>query len=303
MNLSAFWHWWIVVIVIGMLVGNLWLLISQSRGKFDGSTTHTWDDDLQEYNNPLPTWWRNLYILTLVFACGYLLLYPGLGNFAGKLGWTEQSEMKHKIAQLQAKRDAQFASFKDKDVLALSADPAALSLGHSVFVNNCAGCHGADAHGAVSFPNLTDNDWLWGGSPEEIVQTITHGRGAQGATRMPSFKDTLKPDQLQALLDFVPYWADAKLDPAKRERGMQQFAQTCAACHGPDGTGNKLLGSANLTDDIWLYHGGREGVRETLMNGRGGVMPAWDGTLSPDEIRVVAAYVYSLSHKGASNAQ
>ena len=292
MNLSPFWHWWVVIIVVGMMVGCMWLLFANSRGTPGESTGHVWDDDLREYNNPLPLWWRNMFILTVVFGAGYLLLYPGLGNFAGKLGWTEHGEMKQRMAQLQAQRNEIFAALKDKDVLALSKDPSALSLGHAVFMTNCAGCHGADAKGAIGFPNLTDNDWLYGGEPDKIVETITNGR--RGA--MPAFKGVLNDDQLNALLDFVPFWSDPKLDPAKRERGMQQFMQTCVACHGPDGKGNQMIGSANLTDDIWLYGGGRDRVRETILNGRNGMMPAWQGTLSPDEIRVVAAYVYSLSH-------
>jgi cytochrome c oxidase cbb3-type subunit 3 len=185
-----------------------------------------------------------------------------------------------------------FALLKNKDVAALSTDPTALSLGREVFVNNCAGCHGADARGAIGFPNLTDNDWLFGGSPEQIVQTITNGRTGV----MPPFKAALNEQQLKALLDFVPYWSDPQLDPARREAGMKQFMQTCAACHGADGKGNPMIGSANLTDDIWLFGGGRERVRETIENGRTGTMPAWNNVLTPDEIRVVAAYVYSLSH-------
>jgi cytochrome c oxidase cbb3-type subunit 3 len=206
--------------------------------------------------------------------------------------------MQGDLDRLEAKRNAAFASFKDKDVLSLSTDPSALSLGHEVFLNNCAGCHGADAHGAIGFPNLTDNDWLYGGDPDTIVQTITNGR--RGA--MPAFNSMLSPQQVQALVDFVPYWSDPTLKPEKREAGMKQFMVTCAPCHGADGKGNHAIGSANLTDDIWLYGGSKNRVRETILFGRNGNMPAWGGTLSKDEIRVVAAYVYSLSHTAAGSS-
>ncbi len=294
MNLSPFWHWWVVVITVGTMAGCLWLLFANSRGTPGDSTDHVWDDDLREYNNPLPLWWRNLFLITIIFSAGYLLVYPGLGNFAGQFGWTQRSELRDNFAKLEAERDAMYARLKDKDLMALSKEPSALALGHAVFMNNCAGCHGADAKGAIGFPNLTDDDWLYGGEPDTIVQTITNGR--RGV--MPPFKSALNDDQLNALLDFVPYWSDPKLDAAKRERGTQQFAQTCAPCHGGDGKGMQVLGSANLTDDIWLYGGSRERVRETILNGRSGAMPAWQNTLSPDEIRVVAAYVYNLSHSG-----
>ena len=290
--MTPFWHWYIVVIVVASLAGCVWLLFANARGTPGESTGHVWDDDLREYNNPLPRWWLNLFVLTIIFAVGYLALYPGLGTMRGELGWTSKKEMQQKLAALTAQRQEKFAALKGMDVAAMSKDPTALSLGHAVFLNNCAGCHGADARGAIGFPNLTDNDWLYGGEPDTIVQTITNGRHGQ----MPPFGAVLTPDQLNALVAFVPYWSDPKLDPAVREAGMKQFAITCAPCHGPDGKGNHLIGSPNLTDNIWLYGGGRNTVRQTITNGRGGQMPAHQDLLSTDEIRVVAAYVYSLSH-------
>ncbi|MDR3415186.1 MAG: cytochrome-c oxidase, cbb3-type subunit III [Nevskia sp.] len=292
--MSVFWSCFIIVITAGMIVGCLWLLFANARGTPGESTGHVWDDDLREWNNPLPRWWLNLFILTVVFAVGYLVFYPGLGNFGGRLGWTSTKQMQARLDEITAKRKAVYASLAGKDIPALAKDAAAQSLGRAVFLNNCAGCHGADARGAVGFPNLTDNDWLYGGEPEQIVETVTHGRHGV----MPAIGAALPPEAQQALLDFVPYWSDAKLDPARREAGMKQFALTCAPCHGADGKGNIALGAPNLTDDIWLFKGGREGVQQTIMKGRESIMPAHESILSPDEIRMVASYVYSLSHGG-----
>ncbi|HVT36030.1 MAG TPA: c-type cytochrome, partial [Nevskiaceae bacterium] len=175
----------------------------------------------------------------------------------------------------------------------LSTDPAARSLGRAIFLNNCAGCHGADAKGARGFPNLTDHDWLYGGKPDDIVASITHGRNGQ----MPPFNGAIPADVIDDLVATVTHWSDASLDPAVRERGMKQFAITCAACHGADGKGNPLLGSANLTDDIWLHGGSKAHVRETILYGRRSAMPAHEKILSADDIRVVAAYVYGLSQQ------
>jgi cytochrome c oxidase cbb3-type subunit 3 len=294
--MSVFWSCFIIVITFAMLVGCLWLLWANARGTPGESTGHVWDDDLREFNNPLPRWWLNLFVITVVFAVGYLALYPGLGNVAGRLGWTSTGQMQAHLDELTARRKAAYAALAGKDVPALARDPSAQSLGRALFLGNCAGCHGADARGAVGFPNLADQDWLFGGEPEQLVETITHGRHGV----MPAIGAGLPADAQQALLDFVPYWSDSKLDPAKREAGMKQFALTCAPCHGAAGSGNVALGAPNLSDDTWLFKGGREGVRETIMNGRQSTMPVHESILSPDEIRIVASYVYGLSHGDAA---
>lgn len=297
--MNTFWSTWIIVITVAMMIGCLWLLFANARGVTGEVKDYTWDDDLHEYNNPLPRWWLNLFILTIIFGAGYLAFYPGLGNLAGRLGWTETGEMQNRLDALTAKRRAAFASLAGKDIPALATEPTAQSLGHSIFLGNCAGCHGADARGAIGFPSLTDKDWLYGGDPDVLVKTITDGRHGQ----MPSFKAILTEEQVNALVDFVPFWSDKTLAPAKREAGMKQFLVTCAACHGPDGQGNKLLGAPNLTDEVWLYGGNKKNVRETILNGRGGQMPAHATILSPDEIRVVASYVYGLSQQNTPSGE
>ncbi|SEP65537.1 cytochrome c oxidase cbb3-type subunit 3 [Solimonas aquatica] len=283
---------YIIVIVLGSLAACMWLLFGQSKGTKGESTGHVWDDDLREYNNPLPRWWLNLFVLTTVFALGYLAFYPGLGNFAGRLGWTAHGEMQQNLDKIVQARQETFATFKSKSVDELVQVPAALALGKSVFLNNCAGCHGPDGAGARGFPNLTDHDWLYGGDGATLVTTITNGRGGT----MPPFGSTLSAEQIETLVAFVPHWSDPALPAAKREAGLAQFQQTCAACHGPEGKGNPMLGAPNLTDDTWLYGGDAKTVRETITNGRHGQMPAHETVLTADEIRVVAAYVESLSN-------
>ncbi|MBI3171320.1 MAG: cytochrome-c oxidase, cbb3-type subunit III [Hydrocarboniphaga effusa] len=296
--MSAFFHWFVIVITVASMIGALWLLFANARGKPGESedTGHVWDNDLREYNNPLPRWWLNLFVITVVFGAGYLVFYPGLGNFAGTSGWTQQKQMNERLELVKAKRQAVYAAFKDKDVAALAQDPAALALGRGVFLNNCAGCHGADAHGAIGFPNLADHDTLFGISPEAILTSITSGRGAQ----MPAFNAVLSAEAVQTLVDFVPRWSDPTLDAAKREAGLKQFSVTCTACHGADGKGNIALGAPNLTDDIWFFGGSPEQVRHTILFGRSTQMPAHGDILSPDDIRVVAAYVYGLTQSAAA---
>lgn len=293
--MSMFWHWVIIAITVLSIIGCLWLLFANAKGKVGAADTgHVWDDNLREYNNPLPRWWLNLFVITTVFAIGYLALYPGLGRFGGQLGWTSTKQMQGDLDALKAKRDKQLAVFAGKDVAVLAGDPAAKALGRSIFLNNCAGCHGAEAKGAVGFPNLTDGDWLYGGAPETIVASITNGRNGQ----MPPFNGSIDADTVTALARYVSHWNDAGLDPAVRETAQKQFAVTCAACHGPEGLGNPLMGAPNLTDTTWLYGGSVERIRETILFGRRGAMPAHEKLLSADEIRLAAAYVYSLSQTG-----
>ena len=291
--MSAFWHWFVVVVTLGSLAAYLWLLFANARRAPGESedTGHVWDEDLRELNQPLPRWWLNLFVLTVVFAAGYLVLYPGLGNFAGTLGWTQQGEVRAGLDVVLARRAALRAQFAGRDFASLAHDPAAQSLGRELFLANCAGCHGADARGAVGFPDLTDADWLYGGTPEAIVASVTAGRHGT----MPPFNGALQPDAVTALASFLPRWSDPKVDAGTRAVALKQFAITCAACHGADGRGNPALGAPNLTDAVWLYGGTPERVRESILFGRTGGMPAHGELLSADDIRLVAAYVHGLS--------
>jgi cytochrome c oxidase cbb3-type subunit 3 len=252
---------------------------------------HVWDGDLQERNNPMPRWWLILFFLTIGFCFLYFLLYPSLGGFGGILGWSKQGQYQREIAAANAKYAPIYAAFAGRDIVDLARDPKALALGRSLFLNNCINCHGSDARGAPGFPNLTDNDWLYGGEPQNIVDSITHGR--QGM--MPALGAALGPQGVDELVAYVLSLGGREAPADKVEAGRARFV-LCAACHGADGRGNQTIGAPNLTDDIWLYGGSPAAIRQSIMDGRQGQMPVHQW-LGEDKIRLLAAYVYSLSHE------
>ncbi|HUO19860.1 MAG TPA: cytochrome-c oxidase, cbb3-type subunit III [Steroidobacteraceae bacterium] len=248
---------------------------------------HVWDGDLRERNNPMPRWWLILFFLTIVFAFGYLLLYPGV--IRGTLGWTEDRQYQDEMRRAQAQYAPVYAAFAGRSIADLARDPKALALGRSLFANTCINCHGSDARGAPGFPDLTDNDWLYGGTPDDIVKSITYGR--EGV--MPALGPALGEQGVEEVIAYVRSLSGHPEPAAQVAAGQARFA-ICAACHGPDGKGNPAIGSKNLTDDIWLYGGSEATLRKTLMEGRHGHMPAHQW-LGEDKIRLLAAYVYSLS--------
>lgn len=296
--MSTGWSIFIIVLTLGNILACFWLLWWTSKRRPDEKATdttgHVWDEDLTEYNNPLPRWWLMLFYLTVFFSLGYLVLYPGLGNFAGTLGWTQEKRFEAESARIEARQQEYFAQFEGMDVPALAVDPDAVGVGSRLFANNCAVCHGADGRGAPGFPNLADDDWLYGGAPENIITSISKGRRGM----MPPMGAALGEQGVAEVAAYV-YQLNHR-DPmpgtvAMLDAGRKKFAATCAACHGQDGKGNTALGAPNLTDDTWLYGGGYETLRRTITDGRTGNMPAHEQLLSEDEIRLVAAYVYSLS--------
>ena len=250
---------------------------------------HVWDGDLRERNNPMPRWWLILFFLTIVFALAYLLLYPGISR--GTLGWSEEREYREDMQRAQRQYAPVYAAFAGRSIAELARDPKALALGRRLFANNCINCHGSDARGAPGFPDLTDNDWLYGGTPDDIVKSITFGREAT----MPPLGVALGEDGVEEVVAYVRSLSGHPADPAKVAAGKARFV-LCAACHGADGKGNPAIGSKNLTDDIWLYGGSAETLRRTLMEGRHGKMPSHQW-LGDDKISLLAAYVYSLSHQ------
>ena len=249
---------------------------------------HVWDGDLRERNNPMPRWWLILFFLTIVFALAYLLLYPGI--IRGTLGWSEDREYREEMQRAQRQYAPIYAAFAGRSIVELARDPKALALGRSLFATDCINCHGSDARGAPGFPDLTDNDWLYGGAPEDIVKSITFGR--EGA--MPPLGTVLGADGVDEVVAYVRSLSGHPAPPDKVAAGKARFV-LCAACHGADAKGNPAIGSKNLTDDIWLYGGSEAMLRKTITEGRHGKMPAhqWMGD---DKIRLLAAYVYSLSH-------
>lgn len=290
---------WSVFVAGATVVGLalcLVLLIIASRRKVmaaDNTTGHTWDEDLRELNNPLPRWWMGLFVLTVLFAAAYLALYPGLGSFAGTLGWSSTRQHADEIAKADQAMQSVYAQFQGKPVEALAKDPQAMGIGERLFANNCATCHGADAKGSKGFPNLTDNDWLHGGQYDTIIQTISQGR--QGL--MPPMAAAVgSADDVRNLANYVLSLSGSPHNSVAAQLGKPKFA-ACAACHGPDGKGNQALGAPNLTDKIWLHGWGEQLVINMINNGKLNVMPAHDKRLNPEQIRVLAAYVWSLSNK------
>lgn len=290
--MTSFWSVFVIVIVVANIVGSAWLLFANARDSSPDKTTgHIWDEDLTEYNKPLPLWWVGLFVGSIVFGIGYLVVYPGLGAFAGVTGWTSAKEHDSDVAAANAKLDAILAEFRNRPIEALSGDPKAIAIGHNVFANNCAACHGSAARGGPGFPNLTDDDWLYGSTPETIVATITSGRTGV----MPPWGAALGDTGVENVAEYVLSLSGKTHDAAKAEAGKAQFMTMCIACHGPDGKGNQTIGAPNLADDVWLYGGDLASIEATIRNGRNGQMPAWDKTLGADRIRLVAAWVLAQS--------
>jgi len=298
---SSFWNWFIIVPTVAGIIGCFllvrWLSTDIKQEDLAKSMGHVWDEDLEELNNPLPRWWLNMFYLTLFFGIGYLVLYPGLGTFAGVLGWTSTGQYEQEIDLADAKYGPLFSRYEGMDIVAVADDPDARRMGERLFVNYCATCHGSDARGARGFPNLRDNDWLYGGSPEAIEQSILNGRNGV----MPAWESALGGEAGVAdMTEYVLGLSGRNVDTEAAARGSEKFAMLCAACHGADGTGNQALGAPNLTDNIWLYGGSSTIVAETLAKGRNGVMPAHAEFLGKDKVHLLAAYVYSLSTGQAS---
>jgi cytochrome c oxidase cbb3-type subunit 3 len=291
---SPGWSIYIAAATIIGLLACLALLLVASRGQAsstEDSTGHVWDDDLRELNNPMPRWWMILFIVTIVFSLFYLLLYPGLGSAKGVLNWSSANAYQAEQGKSAAELDVVYSKYATTSAADLSRDPKAMAIGERLFINNCAACHGSDARGSKGFPNLTDNDWLHGGAPEDIVETITHGRVG---TMPPMAAAVGDATQVSNVANYVLSLSGSPHDAAAAEAGKAKFV-TCAACHGPDGKGNTAIGSANLTDGIWLHGFGKEAIVAMIANGKTNVMPAQEKRLSPQQIHVLGAYVWSLS--------
>jgi len=276
------------VAAVGLLV---WM--RKRRGETtatEDTTGHVWDGDLREYNNPLPRWWLWLFVLTVIFAVAYVILYPGLGNNRGTLGWTQQQQWVAMQAEQERRAATILAVYRDRSSADLAHDPQALAIGRNLFANNCAACHGSDGRGARGFPNLTDGDWLWGGTPETIETSIAQGR--MGV--MAPWGEILGPKGVDDAAAFVLSLSGRKADQGDVAAGRTHFMTYCVACHGAEGKGNQVLGAANLTDNIWLHGGTPERIRETIATGRQNVMPAHADRLGALRVKLLAAYVQSL---------
>ncbi|MEB0007570.1 cytochrome-c oxidase, cbb3-type subunit III [Pseudomonas sp. MH9.2] len=302
--MTTFWSTYICVLTIGSLIGLTWLLIGTRKGETKGSTDQTMGhsfDGIEEYDNPLPQWWFMLFAATLVFAVGYLILYPGLGNWKGILpgyanGWTSVNEWQKEMDKADTKFGPIFAKFAAMPVEAVAKDPQALKMGGRLFASNCAVCHGSDARGAYGFPNLTDTIWRWGGSADTIKTTIMGGRIAG----MPAWGPILGEEGVKNVAAYVrhslaglPLPAD---ETANVEAGQQVFNTNCVACHGATGQGTQAMGAPNLTQPTgFIYGSSLTQLQQTIRYGRQGQMPAQSEQLGNDKVQLLAAYVYSLS--------
>ena len=262
----------------------------------DQTTGHVWDENIVELNNPLPRWWLWLFVITVVFAAVYLVLYPGLGSMQGTLGWSSVGQLDTELKKSREATEPIYAAFKGKSAAELAKDSKAMAIGDRLFQNNCATCHGADARGNKGFPNLTDKDWLWGGTPELIEQTIAKGRTGV----MPPMAAAVgTPQDVQNVANYVLSLSGSPHNSIAAQLGRPKFA-ACAACHGPKGEGNQALGAPNLTDKIWLHGWGENAIVSMITNGKTNLMPAHEGRFTPEQIHVLAAYVWSLSNSSAS---
>ena len=304
--MSIFWNCWIIVLTLTNLVLLFWLLMANRKravtGDYNGETKTTGHvyDGIEEYDNPLPRWWFGLFLATFIFAVGYLIAYPGLGAWKGLLGWTSTNQLETEHAKAKAVYDETFGEFAKMPIDQLAKNPEAMKMGSRLFLNNCAVCHGSDASGNFGFPNLMDKDWLYGGQPERIKETLVLGRQAM----MPAWGAILSEANVVNVVEYVLQGAGRDHDAAKAELGKAIYTTNCVACHGADSKGNHLVGAPNLTDDIWLYGAPTTEelgttLRQTIRNGRAGVMPAQAEILKPERIHLLAAYVYSLSQDDA----
>ncbi|MCK0105349.1 cytochrome-c oxidase, cbb3-type subunit III [Marinobacter sp. S0848L] len=296
--MSTFWSVWVIVLVLGTIFGCAWLLLATRKGQTNNTETenttgHSYDG-IEEYDNPLPKWWFYLFLGTCIFSLGYLALYPGLGNYEGLLGWTSTNQWEAEVQEADEKYGPIYAQFGETAIPELAQNEDAMKIGQRLFANNCSVCHGTAARGQVGFPNLTDDDWLWGGEPEQILHSIAQGR--QGNMTPKGVMPNMTNEQVDQVVNYVLSFSGREKAAEAAEAGAAVFAQACTACHGADGTGMQAVGAPNLTDNIWLYGSTYEWIKETVVNGRQNQMPAQQGRLTDDQIHILAAYVYSLSN-------
>lgn len=288
--------WLISIVTILSILGCLWLVLANNIKKPEGEikpTGHVWDETLEEFDNPLPRWWFYMFVITIVFGLIYLALYPGLGTYKGLFGWTQINQYEKESQAYDDKYSALYTGYANTPIPELAKNEDAMKSGERIFASYCTTCHGSDARGSTSFPNLADDDWLWGGKPEQIKATIMNGRTANMPARggLP-----LTDDEVENVTEYVMSLAGRDVNDSAAKLGQEVFGKICLACHLPTGTGNQAMGAANLTDSVWLYGSSRGAILESIKNGRKGIMPAHGEFLGEDKVHLLSAYVYSLSH-------
>jgi len=297
--MSSFWSIWIILLSVGSIFGCLWILLAVKKGQTNEELTeetvgHAFDG-IEELDNPMPKWWVQLFILTVVFGLIYLVLYPGLGSYQGLLGWSSTSHWEQEVKSANAKYNPLFEEFATQPIAQLAKDKSAMKIGQRLFSTNCSLCHGSTGRGSLGFPNLTDDDWLYGGEPETIKTTIMHGR--QGQMPAKGLNPGMNETDVNALTHYMLSFSKRSDDKQAIKQGKQLFQSACSACHGVNAKGNQAVGAPDLTDNVWLYGSTFNMIRQTITYGRAGVMPAQNNSLSEEKIHLLAAYIYSLSNE------
>ena len=301
---SGFWNIYVAAITGVSILACAVFLWQQSRvkrsvvvGKSVETMGHVWDENLEEFNNPLPRWWMWLFYITLLFAVVYLIVYPGFGSFQGTFNWSSTGQYDKEIANANAQYGPIFEKFAKQDLKAVAADGEVRQMGERLFLTYCSQCHGSDARGAKGFPNLSDSDWLYGGEPETIKTTIMEGRNGV----MPPFAQ-LGAETVKDVANYVRSLSGLAVDSIRVQRGKDAFQQNCVACHGPDGKGMAALGAPNLMDTVWLYGSSEAVIGETITKGRNNQMPKFKDFLGEAKVHLLAAYVYGLAADKAKPA-
>ncbi|WP_426416838.1 cytochrome-c oxidase, cbb3-type subunit III [Aestuariirhabdus sp. LZHN29] len=294
--MTSFWSWWIILLTTACVALVTWILFANRTSTLgSGKTTGHSYDGIEEYDNPLPGWWFQMFVATIVFAVGYLIYYPGMGSFPGIGGWTQIGQYEEEMQEAEELYGPIYAKFRVMSVEDAAKNEQAVQMGQRIFANNCALCHGSDARGAFGFPNLTDGAWLYGGSATAIKASVSDGRKGQ----MPAWGAVIGDQGVTNVTAYVRSLSglEVNADAAQMAAGKKVFDATCAACHGAAGEGNQALGAPNLADNVWLYGSSPARVAYTIRNGRNGVMPPWNDILGEDKVHLVSAYIYSLSNK------
>jgi cytochrome c oxidase cbb3-type subunit 3 len=295
---SGFWDIYIGVMSLVSIVACAIFLKQQSvRKAVEADTTgHIWDETLQEYNNPMPRWWAWMFYLTVAFSLAYLVFYPGLGSYTGTLAWTQIRQLDDETRAANAQFGPIYDKYAAHPVEEVAKSPEALQIGQKLFLNYCAQCHASDGAGARGFPNLTDMEWLWGGTTDAIKTSIAEGRIGV----MPPWGQVLGEEGVKDAAHYVMSLSRMPADSVRAARGKELFGKTCLACHGPEGKGNPAMGAPDLTDKVWLHGSSEAQIIETIAKGRTDQMPAHKDTLSPAKIHLLTAYVYSLARSGVA---
>ena len=297
---SNFWSVYVAGITLVSILACVVLLWVTARKKVpataDNSTGHVWDEDLREMNNPLPRWWVWMFIITIVFGLLYLVAYPGLGSYEGKLAWSSKDEHAAEMDKANKALEPLYARYTGLPPDKLAADASAMAIGERLFMNNCAQCHGSDARGSKGFPNLADADWLHGGTPDKIKETLVKGR----VSNMPPMAAAVgTPDDVKNVAQYVLSLSGSPHDSLKASLGKGKFG-ACAACHGIDGKGNQALGAPNLTDGIWLHGWGENAIVSIITTGKVNQMPAQADKLTEAQVHVLTSYIWGLSNRAGA---